>query len=268
MPPVTLLGGDVNQDGLIFTQDVVAIGGGWNQTPLDARWRDALDITDDDVVNVLDAVAVQYNLGQRAPGPWPAGGAAAAIGPAGAPPGLGGGAPGEPVLVSPAADTVVRLAPAEVRVAGRGVPATLDIVAQDVDRLFGYFVLVKFDRTMLRVMDANARPSAPGVQVRVGDFLDAENLFVAVNQADNEKGLVSLMVSQTYPAPGRSGTGVLGTIQFDVLTEGSSRVKFEVLELYDDTWPDALRIPAASEGADVFAGSNRFLMFTPWLSKR
>jgi len=268
MPPVTLLGGDVNQDGLIYTQDVVAMGGGWGQRPGDARWREALDITDDNVVDVLDAVAIQFNLGRRAPGPWPdslaAHGFEAPNGPETKAPrsaldeaNQGGDDPG----------TVVSLAPESLRVSGRGLPATLDIVVSDVARLFGFNVMVKFDRTMLRVRDANQRPSAPGVQIRVGDFLDAENLLVAENRADNDEGLVYLMVTQTYPAVGRSGSGVLGSIAFDVLAEGTSRVKFEVVELYDDTWPDALRIAAAHRGADVVSLSDRFLNLVPWAER-
>jgi hypothetical protein len=272
LPPVTLLGGDVNQDGLVYTQDIVALGGGWNQTPLDPRWREPLDITDDDIVDVLDAVAVEFNLGRRAPGPWPAPGAAGSV--VGSVPGSGGPDAGasrsRPAADSGGADdtsTVVMLAPESVRVPGRGVPATLDVVVRDVTRLFGFNVMVKYDRTMLRVIDANPRPSAPGVQVRVGDFLDLNNLLVAVNRADDEEGLVYLMVTQTYPAPGRTGSGVLGSIDFEVLEVGTSRVKFEVVELYDDAWPDAQPIATAHQGADVTALSDRFLMLLPWMEK-
>ncbi len=268
MPTVTLLGGDVNQDDFIHTQDVVALGGGWQQRPGDARWRPALDITDDSVVDVLDLVAIQYNLGQRAPGPWPDGGAAQAFGPAGR---SDADAPRSPLIeaMQPQAepDTVVMLSPTEARVSGRGVPATLDIAVSNVERLFGFNVMVKYDRSMLQVIDANPRPSAPGVQVRVGDFLDVNNLLVAMNRADPDEGLVYLMVTETYPAAGQSGSGILGSIQFDVLQEGTSRVKFEVVELYDDTWPDAVRIPAAHQGADVIARSNQFLLLVPFVQK-
>lgn len=265
VPPVTLLGGDVNQDDRIHTQDVVAMGGGWGQRPGGTRWLEALDITDDDVVDVLDAVAVQFNLGRRAPGPWPD--ALARRDDRAPEDAADAGGARQDAEIDQAGDepsTVVALMPETLRVPGRGVPASLDIAVADVSRLFGYHVMVKYDRAMLRVRDANPRPSAPGVQVRVGDFLDVENLLVAENRVDEEEGLVFLMVTQTYPATGRTGSGVLGTIDFDVLAEGTSRVKFEVVELYDDAWPEAVRIAAAHRGADVVALTDRFLNFAPW----
>ncbi len=71
LPDVTLLGGDVNADDAIGQYDAMSIAVAWNATPGAANWNPLADITDDSAVNVLDLVAVQYNWGQQAPGPWP-----------------------------------------------------------------------------------------------------------------------------------------------------------------------------------------------------
>jgi hypothetical protein len=71
LPDVTLLGGDVNGDDLVDGDDVQAILAAWNATPGSPGWSASADITDDGRVNVLDVVAVLYNWGREAPGPWP-----------------------------------------------------------------------------------------------------------------------------------------------------------------------------------------------------
>jgi hypothetical protein len=71
VPDVTLLGGDVNGDDLIGQYDAMSIGVAWNTTPGSPDWSASADITGDGAVNLLDIVAVQYNWGRQAPGPWP-----------------------------------------------------------------------------------------------------------------------------------------------------------------------------------------------------
>jgi hypothetical protein len=71
LPDVTLLGGDVNGDDLISQLDAGEIGQAWNATPGDPLWSERADTTGDGAINVLDMVAVQYNWGREAPGPWP-----------------------------------------------------------------------------------------------------------------------------------------------------------------------------------------------------
>ncbi|MFO7697780.1 MAG: carboxypeptidase regulatory-like domain-containing protein [Anaerolineae bacterium] len=71
LPDVTLLGGDVNGDDAIGQYDAMSMGVAWNTTPGAANWNGNADITADGAINVLDLVAVQYNWGRQAPGPWP-----------------------------------------------------------------------------------------------------------------------------------------------------------------------------------------------------
>jgi hypothetical protein len=75
LPDVTLLAGDLNQDGLVDVDDAAIIGQRFNLRYNAANppplWLEAADITDDDVIDILDMVAVQFNLRKAAPSPWP-----------------------------------------------------------------------------------------------------------------------------------------------------------------------------------------------------
>lgn len=75
VPPVTLLAGDANEDGRIEVDDAAMIGQRfrlrYDAARPDPLWRAACDFTDDGVIDVLDLVAVQYNLLKTAPRPWP-----------------------------------------------------------------------------------------------------------------------------------------------------------------------------------------------------
>ena len=75
LPPVALLAGDLNQDGKVEVDDAAMVGQRFNLrfNPADPAptWLEAVDITDDDVIDIRDMVGVQFNLQKRAPGPWP-----------------------------------------------------------------------------------------------------------------------------------------------------------------------------------------------------
>ena len=70
LPGVTLLGGDIGGDDLISEADAASIVAAWNTTSGSPDWSAEADVTDDGEVNLLDIVAVEYNWGQQAPGPW------------------------------------------------------------------------------------------------------------------------------------------------------------------------------------------------------
>ena len=74
-PPLTLLSGDLNQDGKVEVDDATMVGQRFNlrydPTRPGPPWLDACDITDDDVIDIRDMVGVQFNLLKTAPSPWP-----------------------------------------------------------------------------------------------------------------------------------------------------------------------------------------------------
>ena len=150
------------------------------------------DITDDGAINILDMVAVQFNWTATAPGPWPA--AYRRAQPS-----------HQPSLSSstqPMADTRVFVAPAHATLSAPGQAAELAVRVDNVTDLYGLGFSITFDPAVLRVRDADPRPSAPGVQIRPGDFLDPFNQFVVVNQADNTLGRIEFAATQTPARPG------------------------------------------------------------------
>jgi hypothetical protein len=242
LPDVTLLGGDINGDDRIGSVDGGEIALAWNAVPSSGHWSGAADITDDQEVNVLDAVAVQYNWDQVAPSPW----AGATAGQAMAAEYQG--------LLTPEATTQVVISPTLATLAGVGDTVELDIRVEDVERMYGGHVIVEFDPAVLRVRDADPRPSAPGVQVRPGDFLDVVNRFEWVNTVDNGVGRIQYAVSQLHPATAVAGSGVLATIIFDGKWPGSSPVHISLVELTDDTRPTPGLIPASTQDGQVTVG--------------
>ena len=237
LPDVTLLGGDVDQDDHIYQLDSQFLGLAWNSTPADTHWRQAADITDDQAINVLDMVAVQFNWGATAPGAW----SAAAV---------QGSPERDGVLgsVGPAQlTTQVVISPSHTSLAGLGETVELDIEVQEVTDLYGALVRLAFDPSVVQVMDADPRPTSPGVQIRPGTFLDPRQ-FVTVNEADNGTGEIEFAVTQLYPAEAQSGSGVLATVIFEAVGEGSSPVQWVEVLLGDDT---PQQIPAGTQDGEV-----------------
>jgi hypothetical protein len=251
LPDVTLLGGDVNQDDHIQTADVGLTTMAWQSNATSPHWDERADITDDDAVNILDLVAVQFNWDQRAPGPW--GDTTLGSTPT--------QAQRPKVSSNRTAEVTTRvvISPSEATAPGLGLPIPVDITVEDVADLWVYRLQFSFDPTIVRVRDADPRPSSPGVQIIPGDFLDPFNQFVAVNTADNLQGTIDFCMAQTYPAEARDGSGLLCTIIFEGVGEGSSTVHFDNVELLDDTLPDPLEIPVeAQDGMVTIASSQRF----------
>jgi hypothetical protein len=277
LPDVTLLGGDVDQDDHISLTDGFRLTMLMFQEPVDEPWYRVRDITDDGVVDILDVVAVQFNWDARAPGPWPDTGGAN-ITDAGATkddvergsPSLGGHLQAAPRGIlgwSGAAndEVVVKIDPQTARAEGLGVPIRLDIAVEDVEDLSAFAVKVRFDPTVLRVRDAD--PGSAGTQVVPGDFLDFQHWVILWNQADNEAGLVDLAIAQAGQTPGQDGSGVLGSIIFEGINEGTSEVRFEEIELLAMDWPWEVPIPAVGQNGTVTIASSQRFIYLPIVLK-
>ncbi len=67
LPAVTLLAGDINQDGKINAQDVVTLGNVYNKAPLPIP---AADLNGDGTVNLVDLVMLAFNYFKNGPLNW------------------------------------------------------------------------------------------------------------------------------------------------------------------------------------------------------
>jgi hypothetical protein len=250
-PKVKLLAGDLDKDDAVDIVDAVMIGQRFNLrfTPggQNPRWLEACDITDDDTINILDMTGVQFNFLKTAPTVWPALLANRVAG------------------SGPRQTTRVHLEPAEAKADGLDVDVPLELRVDDVARLYGYRVKLRFDPALLEVKDMS--PSDDGVQVAIGEFLDPINSFVLVNQADNTAGTVDLAISQTAPATGANGSGVLATVTFRGRAGGTSEVTLPEVVLVDDTEPLPGRIQSLNAGATITFEGAPAAMYLPWMFK-
>ena len=250
LPDVTLLGGDVNGDDHIDEFDAISTGLAWNTTPTDLQWDGRADITDDGTVNILDMVAIQFNWDQVAPGPWDEIRARGL-------PALPGRQPAAKDLATPLVVSAARAA-----VSRAGEPFDLQIRVQEARDVYGGRLRITFDPAVIQVRDAEQAgrtpgQGGPGGQVRPGDFLDREQQLVLVNAVDNSKGTIDFAVTQLRPAGARSGSGVLATVPFVAVGQGSTMVRLSEVRLGDGSRPDPLEVPAQVRDGRVTVGPLR-----------
>ncbi|MFN8490118.1 MAG: choice-of-anchor Q domain-containing protein [Caldilineaceae bacterium] len=250
LPTVTLLGGDVNQDNKIDAADAVVLGLAWNSTASAGNWNPNADITNDGHVDIYDMVAVQYNLcGFSAWPVCPLYGkgtqmAAAQVAPLGS-------VFGPTISTKPGAQTnttTVGPDPLFLSALTAGQVITTALRVDNVQQLYGFDLGIRFDPQSVQVRHLNP-----------GDFLDVNNQFVVVNQVDNVAGRLELMVTQTYPAVARNGSGILGAIQFEV-KKPTTGALFHIAysQLLNDDPRNPQNIPAT-----VLP----FLVHLPWLQR-
>ncbi|MEO8083597.1 MAG: cohesin domain-containing protein [Ardenticatenales bacterium] len=252
-PKVKLLAGDFDKDDRVDIVDAVMIGQRfnlkYNETGPNPRWLSACDITDDKTVNILDMTGVQFNMLKKAPSPWPA-------------------TLAQNMFAAPAklAQSVrVHLVPGEAHADGLNVDIPVELRIDDVSRLYGYRVQLHFDPTLLQVKDVS--PGDDGVQVALGEFLDPINSFVLLNRTDNATGTIDLSVTQTAPAPGANGGGLLATITFRGRAGGTSQVTLPEVVLVDDTEPQPMTIPSEQSGATITVDAGSPSIYLPWTNR-
>ncbi|MGB0386777.1 MAG: FG-GAP-like repeat-containing protein [Ardenticatenaceae bacterium] len=236
---VTLLGGDANQDGIIDILDATIIANAWNSTPSDDHWDARADITGDGVVDMRDMVAVQFNWEESN--------------------GSGGRAHQPARANAQTAQTQVLISPTSSKLSGTGESVEMELIVEQVSNLYSFSIVATFDPTLLQARDADPRTSQI-TEVALGDFLDPSNHFVLVNRVDNQAGTIELSVTQIHPAQAKSGSGLLGTITFDSIAEGSSNLRLTNLQLVDDTTPDPQLIPANTQNGKIVIGQQRIYL--------
>lgn len=104
-----------------------------------------------------------------------------------------------------------------------GDQATVTLLFENVQDLYGVEVHLRFDPSIVEVVDVDA--GKPGVQVQAEDWL--RDGFVAMNQADNAAGQVDFAVTLLNPAPPVSGSRSFASITFKAKDNGSGPLKIE-----------------------------------------
>ncbi len=245
MTDTQLWAGDIVKDDHVYVQDAGAIGLRFNLDfePADPNplWHEAADITDDDRIDILDLVAVQFNFRRRGPSDWAGADLLAdlrrlssrllrALGP-------------RPFAPSQAGPRVHFDPPLSEIAPGQEVDVALRV--SEVQDLYSYGARITYDPAVVEVVDASAAES--GVQVSIGDFLDPIDQFLLANDADPALGHIDLALTQTRPAAARDGSGLLATLRLRGVAEGSSPLLLEDLVLSDDSLPLPQAIAATGE---------------------
>ncbi len=147
---------------------------------------------------------------------------------------------------------LVHLSPALVLVPVGGT-SCVDLCVENVENLFGFATVIRFDPSRLAVVDA--LPETPGVQIEIKSFLQPTNPnnWYVVNSVDNAGGTIHLTIALFAPEAGRSGSGVLATACFRGINRGHSPIAFTDTEtlLLD---PHVSVIPFATKSGGAFIG--------------
>ncbi len=122
----------------------------------------------------------------------------------------------------------------------------VEIRLDNVADLYGLHIRVTFDPDMLQVEDVN--PEVAGVQIVPAEIPAAD--FVAVNQVDNEEGVIEYAVTQTAPREPVAGSGVVAAIHFRGVKSGASTLIVEQAML-SDTDGQALTVVTEDEEVEV-----------------
>jgi hypothetical protein len=164
-----------------------------------------------------------------------------------------------PAQAAPPACRLV-LAPAQAAIAP-GQDQALDVRVEQVTGLYAYQCTIEYDPAVLRVRDAD--PNMPGIQVRLGSFLQAD--FVQQNSVDEVQGRITVIVTQINPTPAVSGSGVLFSMDFIGLAPGSSAVRADRGKTII-TNRDAEAFAVTYTDAEIGVGSN-WAVFLPLLRR-
>ncbi len=106
---------------------------------------------------------------------------------------------------------------------------------------------LRFNATVLQVQDAD--PGQAGVQIQPGDFPSPD--LVVMNAADNAAGGVRYALTQIAPKEPVSGSGILASITFQGIADGSSDLTFNLVNLADN---QGQVIPSSSQGGSIIVG--------------
>jgi hypothetical protein len=133
-----------------------------------------------------------------------------------------------------------------------GGTACADVRVEDVQNLFAFETVIRFDPARVHVVDAH--PATPGVQVIIGPFLEPQtpgNWYV-INAADNTAGTIRIAITRLSPESGASGSGILATICLQGVNRGHTYLTFsDMATLMLDPYVSFVPFSMKSSGAIV-----------------
>lgn len=140
-------------------------------------------------------------------------------------------------------EALVRPSPAELQMA-EGETATVEVLVEDVEGLYGLDIRLGYDASIVEVVDAN--PDSNGIQLRPGDLLNLD--FVVKNEADNEEGTTWFAMTQLNPSEAVSGSGTAFSITFRGKRAGSTPLSITYTQLATRSGEE---IPASTEDGEI-----------------
>ena len=159
-----------------------------------------------------------------------------------------------PEVMAAQTDAVVRILPAEVQI-GTGSIATLDIQIDNVTNLVAAEVKFLFDPAILQAQDSN--PNQEGIQMQPNEsFLSG---FI-VNKVDNQTGVATYAVTQLAPFSPVSGSGILASISFQPVAQGTSEIPFVTVILSNE---NVELIPSTAEPGKIIVSGGPVITGTP-----
>ena len=121
---------------------------------------------------------------------------------------------------------VIRIEPATGQI-NTGETLAVEVRVDNVENLFAADIEIQFDASLLQVQDGD--PNKDGVQVSPGTFPAPD--FVAENTVDNSAGVIRYALTQLPPSQPLNGSGVILSLTFQGLADGTSNVRIVKFDL-------------------------------------
>jgi len=150
-------------------------------------------------------------------------------------------------------DAIVRIVPSESKI-WRGQTTTVDVQVEQISGLYGIELHLRFDPTVLQVVDAF--PDAEGVQVEPGAFPKPD--FVVQNKVDNTAGTIDYAATQIPPTLPAEGAGTALRVTLVARRAQETTIEFRQFLLADNA---GRNIPAVEQSALIQVRD-----YTPWVS--
>ena len=162
---------------------------------------------------------------------------------------------GDPLAHATQDGTILHFVPSPQQVTVGGVVA-VQLRLENVQNLYGIEVHLAFDKNIVQIKDDG--PSQDGDQVTVGDIPYPD--FPIQNMVDNYGGRLDYAVVQLAPRPAANGSGVVATIHFLGVREGTSPIHFTSAKLAS---PDGFPIAATFHDGTIVVGETTGPTATP-----